>query len=142
MRYAPQVHRSQLTLVVVSLAVGACALPHDTAVSSRSHASSELTGFLYYEGEFQIYPTQEAMRDRLKGTRQCISGVFSNLQRHVQLSRRLHGKKVLMIGGYVDWAPILEKRTTGDPITATGELLQNACHGTRVFIAEDAQAVD
>lgn len=129
------------------LALGACAAQnHPSAISAVGIGAgrpAELVGYLLYAREFQIYPNEEALRNGLAGESvNCVSGIFSDFERHDSLSRRFHGKKVRLIGRYVDWAPIFQERVHGDPFAATAARLQNACGGDRVFIAEDATAVE
>lgn len=128
----------QMKVFLVMVAATACTAPDHGAATGAAGASGELIGYFHYAREFQVYPTEQAVRDRNKGHRQCVSGLFSDAQRHLELSPRLHWKKVRLVGRYAEWKPILEQRIAGDPIVAMAQFLQNECFGKRVFVADDA----
>lgn len=129
----------QMKTLFFVLALGACSLENierPNAVGSNQKGAVEISGFLASRGEFRIFSNRQAYL--ANDPSKCISGIFSDYQKHVALTKQYHGKKVRLRGRFENWASLHRQSIAMDPLTEGTPVLQNGCGGDRVFIADDA----
>src|SRR4051812_46880080 len=102
---------SMKSLLPLSLLAACAAQPVDSGAPAKLPEArpAELVGYLLYAEEYEIYPTEAALRRRLAGKRpRCISALHTDGDQIELVGRRFSRTKVRLVGHYEDWEPLYE----------------------------------
>ena len=122
--------------VIILLLLTSCSYPAGRLTYGvlRENEHVEMSGWLAVNGEYELYSTKDALRDRLKFPH-CVSGVMGN--HHPEEISRYSGKLVKITGIVKDFESLpLESDYPLARKIVNGTVVVNNCFGPVVLLIE------